>query len=171
MILKERLFEQYAGKSVLLDSNLLLVFLSGSLDPRLFGRFKRVSSYSLKDYDLLVRVLSFFTVLLTTPHILTEVGNLANSLPGWIKPDWHQNIATLISSQQKTPGLRERWTPAVELAQRPEFAAFGITDAALAELALDALIVTEDYRLSGFLRSKGVPVLNFNDFRKLQKRL
>jgi hypothetical protein len=167
MTAEERLFARHVGKSVLLDSNLLLVFLAGSFDSRLFGSFKRVSAYTLKDYELLVRLLSSFTILLTTPHILTEVSNLANSLPEQSKPDWHKYIATLLASQQDTPGLRERWTPAVELAQMPEFSAFGITDAALTKLAPDALVITEDYRLSGVLRSQGVHVLNFGDLRKL----
>jgi hypothetical protein len=171
MILEEQLFARYAGKSVLLDSNLLLVFFAGSLDPRLFGRFKRISAYTLKDYELLVRLLDSFTILLTTPHILTEVSNLSNSLPEWLKPDWYRNIATLIASQQETPGLRERWTPATELAQMPEFAAFGITDAALTKLSSEALVVTEDYRLSGELRSQGIPVFNFRDLRKVQQLL
>jgi rRNA-processing protein FCF1 len=163
MTLEEQLFAHHAGKSVLLDSNLLLVFLAGSLDSRLFGSFKRISDYTLKDYELLVRLLSSFTTLLTTPHILTEVSNLANSLPERFKPEWHRNIAKLIASQSDTPGLRERWTQ--------EFEAFGITDAALANLSSETLVVTEDYRLSGVLQSQGVSVLNFGDLRKLQQLL
>ena len=169
MTLEEQLFARYVGKSVVLDSNLLLVFLAGSLDARLFGRFKRIRDYTLKDYELLVSLLSSFTVLLTTPHILTEVSNLANSLPDWFKPDWHRNIATLLASQHEIPGLRERWTPALELSLMPEFAAFGITDAAVTKLAEEALVVTADYRLSGVLQSQGVPVLNFCDLRKIQQ--
>ncbi|HKN23189.1 MAG TPA: hypothetical protein VJX73_17320 [Terracidiphilus sp.] len=170
MTLEEQLFAKHKGKSVLLDSNLLLVFLSGSVSPRLIGHFKRVKAYTLADYELLVRLLSSFSTLLTTPHILTEVSNLANSLPEWLKPDWHSNFAALIASEQDTPGLRERWTPATDLAQMPEFIAFGITDAAVTELSAGALVVTaEDYRLSGVLRSKGIAVLNFGDLRKLQQ--
>jgi hypothetical protein len=171
MTLEEQLFAHHAGKSVLLDSNLLLVFLAGSLDSRLFGSFKRISDYTLKDYELLVRLLSSFTTLLTTPHILTEVSNLANSLPERFKPEWHRNIAKLIASQSDTPGLRERWTQATVLAHMPEFEAFGITDAALANLSSETLVVTEDYRLSGVLQSQGVSVLNFGDLRKLQQLL
>jgi hypothetical protein len=169
MLLEEQLFARHAGKNILLDSNLLLVFLAGSLDPRLFGRFKRVSAYTLDDYDLLVRLLGSFTILLTTPHILTEVSNLANSLPEQFKPEWHRNIALLLATQQSTPGLREHWTEASELAMMPEFVAFGITDAALTRLSSEALVVTEDYRLSNVLRNKGVPILNFGDLRKLQR--
>jgi uncharacterized protein YacL len=49
----------------------------------------------------------------------------------------------------------------------PEFAAFGIADASLRLLASEALVVTEDFRLSGVLRQQGLPVLNFQDIRKL----
>lgn len=171
MTLEEQLFARHAGKSVLLDSNLLLVFLSGSSNPSLFGQFKRVSAYTLKDYELLVRLLSSFTILLTTPHILTEVSNLANSLPERFKPDWYRNFAALIASEQKTPGIREQWMPAAELARMSEFTAFGITDAALTKLSSEALVVTEDYRLSGVLKSQGVFVFNFGDLRKMQQRM
>jgi hypothetical protein len=169
MTLEEQLFAQHRGKSVLLDSNLLLVFLTGSLSPSLLGQFKRVSTYTLDDYELLVQLLGSFTTLLTTPHILTEVSNLANSLPEWLKPDWYRNFAALIASQNDTPGLRERWTPAAELSRLPEFVAFGITDAALTELSSQALVVTEDHRLSGVLRSQGVAVLNFGDLRTIRQ--
>lgn len=172
MTLEEHLFARHRGKSVLLDSNLLLVFISGSLSPRLFGQFKRVGAYSVDDYDLLVRLLGCFTILMTTPHIFTEVSNLANSLPEWLKPDWHRNFATLIASQQHNiPGLRVRWNPAIALAKTPEFIAFGITDAASVDLSSEALVVTGDYRLSGALKSRGIPVLNFGDLRQLQQLL
>jgi hypothetical protein len=171
MTLEEQLFARHAGKSILLDSNLLLVYLAGSSNRSIFGQFKRVSAYTFKDYELLLRLLSSFTTLLTTPHILTEVSNLANSLPERFKPDWYRNFATLIASEQKTPGLREQWIPAIQLARMPEFSASGITDAALAKLSSHALVVTEDYRLSGALKSQGVLVLNFGDLRKIQQRL
>lgn len=171
MTIEEQLFAKHRGKSVLLDSNLLLVFLSGLLGSCLFRRFKRVSTYTLDDYDLLVRLLGSFTELVTTPHILTEVSNLGNSLPESYKRDWYTNLATLIASQQERVGLRERWTPAADLIKMPEFLVFGITDTALTELASGALVVTEDYRLSGVLRSQGVPVLNFGDLRNLRQFL
>jgi hypothetical protein len=171
MTLEEQLFARHVGKSLLLDSNLLLVFLTGASDPGLFGRFKRISSYTIKDYELLVRLLNSFTVLLTTPHILTEVSNLANNLPDRSKAVWYRNFAKLILSEQDTPGLRERWTPAAELAETKEFAAFGIADSALASLSSEALVVTEDHRLSGALHSRGITVFNFGDLRKLKQLL
>jgi hypothetical protein len=171
MLIEEQLFSRFKGKTVLLDSNLLLVLLCGSLGMQVFKRFKRVSGYTLGDYELLVRLVEKFSVLLTTPHILTEVSNLANSLPSWYKADWCRVFASLIAGSGDGVHMLERWTPAVELAGMPQFLEYGITDSAVAKLCTEALVVTEDYRLSGALRSQNVPVLNFRDFKSLSRFL
>lgn len=168
MVSEEQLFLRFKGKAILLDSNLLLVFLSGFLGTRIFKSFKRISKYEFSDYELLVQLMGSFTVLLTTPHILTEVSNLAGSLTGSYRRDWDLNFAALVRSEKTRIGVRERWTSAVELSEMPEFLPFGIADTALTQLSSEALVVTEDHRLSGFLRSRGISVLNFGDLRKLR---
>ncbi len=169
MLREELLFTRFKGKSVLLDSNLLLVFLTGSLGPRVFERFKRISSYSMDDYDLLVSFVACFSTLLTTPHILTEVSNLANSLPSWYKPEWYEKLAALIRCQNVAIQVHEKWIPAFELACFPEFSEFGITDSAVAKLCCESLVVTEDYRLSGVLQSRNIPVINYCDLRNFHR--
>jgi len=169
VLTEEQLFVRFKGKTVLLDSNLLLVLMAGALGAQIFTRFKRVSDYTIKDYELLVRLVRSFSVLLTTPHILTEVSNLANGLPSWCKSDWSANFASLFVSNRGSIQVRECWTPAAELARMPEFFAFGIADCAIAGQSNQALIVTEDYRLSGKLRSRNVPVVNFRDIRNHQR--
>jgi len=165
------LYGRHKGKSVLLDTNLLLVLLMGAFNPYLLGNFKRVSGYKVGDYDLLVRMLKSFTVLLTTPHILTEVSNLAGYLPESVKSDWFRSFGIFIKSQSDVPTMREFWTPAMELAATPQFAAFGIADAGIAAFSNEALVVTEDHRLSGALRKRGISVLNFADLRGLELRM
>lgn len=168
MITEEQLFLHFKGKAVLLDSNLLLVFMAGLLGAQIFKAFKRVSSYRFSDYELLRRLLGCFSSLFTTPHILTEVSNLAEGLTGTYKRDWNANFAALVGSEKTRIGVREKWTSAAELSERPEFLPFGIADTALTHLSSEALVVTEDYRLSGFLKKRGIPVLNFGDLRKLR---
>jgi hypothetical protein len=168
MTLEEELFARHRGKGIVLDSNLLLVFLSGAQSIALFGRFKRLGDYTVGDYDLLVRLLDSFRTLVLTPHILTEVSNLANSLPESSKEDWYRKFAALLTLRSRQIAVQEKWVPAAELAAMPEFVPFGITDTALAQLSPEALVVTEDYRLSGALRKRGIPVLNFGDLRKLR---
>ena len=168
MVSEEQLFLSFKGKAIVLDSNLLLVFLSGFLGARVFKSFKRISRYEFSDYELLVRLLGSFSLLLITPHVLTEVSNLADSLTGSYKRDWDVNFAALVRSEKTRIGVRERWTSAAELSERAEFFPFGIADTAIAQLSSEALVVTEDHRLSGILRSRGLPVLNFDDLRKLR---
>ena len=154
-------------RAILLDSNLLLVLLVGAYDPLRLRSFKCVSGFTLEDYDLLVNLLESYSTLLTTPHILTEVSNLTNSLPEPIRTDWYRSFAAWLHSKDSTPGLRELYTPADQLASLNEFPSFGITDTALSFLSSEALIVTEDRRLSGSLLQRGVSVVNFDDIRKM----
>jgi hypothetical protein len=168
MFLEEQIFARHVGKKILLDSNLLLVLLAGNFDSRLFGRFKRISGYSIDDYEFLERLVRKFSVLFTTPHILTEVSDLANSLSGQWREDWLRNMAAWVSSRNCKPLFEECWTPAKQLVLNPEFLAFGLADASLAQISSNALIVTDDFRLSGFLHRKGVSILNFRDLRKMQ---
>lgn len=170
MLLEEQIFARHVGKNILLDSNLLLVLLAGKLDSRLFGNFKRISAYSIDDYELLEQLVRRFSVLLTTPHILTEVSNLANSLSEQWRQDWLRNMAVLVSCQHCKPIFDECWTPAKQMVLTHEFLSFGLTDASLAQLSRDVLIVTDDFRLSGVLRSKGASILNFRDLRNMQRR-
>jgi hypothetical protein len=72
---------RYRTAGVLVDTNLLLVYFVGAFDPALIPKFKRTRMYTLEDHPLLVRVLGFFEKVVTTPHILTEVSNLAGQLP------------------------------------------------------------------------------------------
>ena len=163
MIFEGELLQRYRGKKILVDSNLLLLLLIGSYDPSLIARFKRVSQYSAADFELLEKFIRMFSTVVTTPHVLTEVSNLANSLGSPVKREWFshfRNALQLFDEQQFVSH---------ELASKDEFLAFGLTDTALSCLCGEALLVTEDYRLSGYLRSKNLPVINFSDIRALQK--
>ena len=145
MTAQEALFNAYRGKRLLLDANLLLLFLIGTFDRSLFARFKRTAGFSANDFDVLANILPFFRHLITTPQLLTEVSSLANALPEWLKPDWHSHL------RHHATGLFEVLIPSVELMQLPTFLPFGLADGSIFGVAADTLILTEDFRLSGFL--------------------
>ena len=62
---------------MLLDANLLLPVVVGEFDPASIGR-KRLDTYGVSDLHLLLGIAADFPRRLTTPHLLTEVGNLAD---------------------------------------------------------------------------------------------
>jgi hypothetical protein len=62
--------------------------------------------------------------------------------------------------------LDEQHVACTTIAQRPEFIRFGLTDAAILQISAGSMIVlTDDFRLSGYMERWGLPVLNFTHLR------
>jgi len=154
------LLKRYIGKPAILDSNLLLLRWCVGFDPNLVFTFKRLNSFQVEDVDLLSETLRTFSIVRTTPHVLTEISNLANQLPSWMKDDWYAHFSRQI---QVTP---EEWIPASTIAAG-DFMWLGLTDAALAALASTHVILTIDFPLSNSLESRGLNVINFTHLRSL----
>jgi hypothetical protein len=156
------LIAKYRTKGVLLDANLLLVWCIGAVEPQFIPQCKRTRAYIPDDFRLLSALLRSFTTHVTTPNILTEVSNLANSLHGAYATRFRQIFGQLI------PTLSEEYYQSTAVAQRIEFFQFGLTDAGIAAYAKDQyLVVTDDFPLSQFLLSQGIDVLNFNHIRSV----
>ena len=95
MIVEEEFFLRFRGHQVLLDTNLLLLFLVDSYERKRIRNFKRTSTFSEEDFDLLAAFLQAFKKILTTPHILTEVSNLAGSLPDHLQSSWSKHFSEM----------------------------------------------------------------------------
>ena len=154
------LLRRHAGSPAILDANLLLLLWCADFDPSLVRRFKRLNSFQASDVRLLDEALSVFSVVRTTPHVLTEVSNLANSLPEVVKEDWSEYLAARIQV------IPEDWIPAASLSTNP-LLWLGITDAALASLSQSHVIITIDFPLSNSLESRGLRVINFTHLRDI----
>jgi len=156
------LLRPHLGRPAVLDSNLLLLHLCCEFHPPLVHSFKRLNVFDPGDAVLLSATLDLFSTLHTTPHVLTEVSNLANSLPGWIKHSWSRFFAERVAL------IPEEYRPIGELAADSAAMRFGLTDAALARLARTHTVMTVDWPLTGFLESRGLPVVNFNRLREFE---
>jgi hypothetical protein len=133
----------------------------GSYDRNLVPLFKRTAQYTVEDYELAARLFAFFTKVVTTPAILTEESNLAGQLSGELKPRFFTAFARGLIL------LEEHYIPSVEIARLPEFARFGLTDATIRQIAQAGyLVLTNDFRLAGYLDSTNIPALNFNHLRQ-----
>ncbi|MFN3326862.1 MAG: hypothetical protein ACK5AZ_25495 [Bryobacteraceae bacterium] len=63
---------------VLVDTNLLVLLVVGSVDRERVSRFKRTSDYSSADWDLLTGILEQISQRYTVPHVLAEVSALTD---------------------------------------------------------------------------------------------
>jgi hypothetical protein len=73
-----QLILKHRGNGLLVDTNLLLLYLVGKTNPDRIRNFKRTSRYTVEDFELLDEIMGQFKTLVTTPHILTELSNLGD---------------------------------------------------------------------------------------------
>ena len=74
---RTRLIEKYRRNGLLIDSNLFLLWVVGSTNESRIARFNRTQKYSVEDFRLLRILVHEFQEVVTSPHILTELSNLA----------------------------------------------------------------------------------------------
>lgn len=156
------LIGRYRNSGVLVDSNLLLLYLVGAYDPRQLGRHSRTEQFAPEDFDLLLAFLQQFERIVTTPHVLAETSNLMGQLTGRVRAGCFALLAEIVAR------MHEHHTPATTIVVNPAFAQFGVADTAIYDASPSTyLVLTDDLPLSGYLRNRGVDVLNFNNIRQL----
>lgn len=149
-----------AGASVLVDANLLLVWVVGTVDRTLIARFKRTRAYNADDFDLLVEVIASFRDIVVTPHVLTEVSNLAGHLVA------EQRDAAFGVLAQLATSVTELGEPSAAVVTDPRFIRLGLTDAAVARVAQRGVtVLTADLDLYLALAATRVGAINFNHLR------
>lgn len=158
----ELLLKKYTSRGILIDANLLLLYLVGSHDTRLIGdgKYNKLSKYTLEDFNLLVRLKGVFRRSVTTAHVLTEVSNLTNDLPSSTKTECLSEFTEIFADTD------ELTVSSFEVSRRSEFRYLGLTDSALAEISNQFLVVTDDARLVVKLNESGLEALNFNHLRE-----
>ena len=158
----KQLIRRYNQKGLVIDTNILLLLFIGSYDPSQIGNFKRTKQFTIEDYNLLVLLLRPFKKLITTPNILTEVANLSGQLGEPVRSSYFYTFAERIKL------LDEEYIESREIAAQAEFVKMGLTDVGILALSKGQyLVLTEDFRLSQLLGSRGVDVINFNHIRTL----
>jgi len=148
---------------ILLDSNLLLLWVVGNADTNFIRSNKRLKAFDERAYHLLCGEIEHASVLVVTPHILAEVSNLLD----------------LKATPQKTP-LAAQFkrmvlaTTTLEIYQRSKelvnsrvFQRLGLSDCAISALDADIKVLTCDLDLYLYLCEIGRQerAINFSSLR------
>ena len=154
--------EIHRNYGILLDTNILLLYLIGSFKIEFIKQFKRTCKYDLDDFEVIELVVSYFSKIVITPHILAEVWNFAEKitepyLTGFIE-----------SSISKLEIFTEDYISKGEIIIDPHLLKLvGVTDLSIIIAAKSGnyLILTDDLRAyNAFLHSK-VNAINLNHFK------
>lgn len=158
-------FRRNRKRGVIVDTNILLLYLIGSFDRNWIAKFDLLQKYAQEDYDTLVLLLRQFDRILTTPNILTEASNLCGDLtkeklkgklPALYYPSFVQSIGQ----------LNERYVPSNAAAADAAFSRFGVSDCGIAYLAHKSfLVLTDDSHLYRHLDEQRIDAMNFNHIR------
>lgn len=145
---------------LLIDTNLLVLFTVGYVNPSRIEKFKRTSKYTAQDFDLLLLVLAKWARHYTTPHVLSEVSNLTD-LTGSERLLARQILKDTISL------LTEPEIASARAAEDPLYQNLGLVDAAIAVVAREhrCTVLTDDLDLYLMLERDNMEVLNFTHLR------
>jgi len=160
----DKLIQKYRQHGALLDTNLLLLLLVGTLSPNLIGG-KRTNRYQARHFHILSELLTNFKRIVTTPHILTEVSNLGGQeLKDKALEMFYVLLQhpTWLNVEVTDTWIDERHVPRNE----PEsllIRRFGLTDAAIIKLCgQPLLLISDDFALVGSIQKRGGDAINFN---------
>lgn len=154
------LFQKYKQKGILIDTNILLLWFVGTVNRERISKFNRTEKFVPEDYDTLLQLLSDFNKIVTTPNILTEVNSLANQLG---EPERSQCLSVFAEGVAR---LNESYLESTEVVRTDNFTKFGLTDCGIATLAKNKyLVLTDDFKLTNYLKNIGIDTINFNHIR------
>lgn len=74
------LFKKYKRRGILIDTNISVLWFVGTVNKSRISQFNRTEQFVPEDYDTLVSILGYFSQIITTPNILTEVNSLINQI-------------------------------------------------------------------------------------------
>jgi hypothetical protein len=155
------LIEKHRARGVLVDTNLLVLFLVGRVNKQRILNFKRTGDFTIGDYDLLVRLIDWFGKLFATPHVLSQVSDLTD-LTGNELTEVRELFKVLVEN------IEESYDPSRLLVGDPAFKRLGLTDAAIATVcSRGVLVLTADAQLHVALQERDIDALNFNHIRSL----
>ena len=157
------LLKKYTAKGVLIDTNLLVLLLVGSVNKNRITRFKRTQAFTTADFDLLLNLIQHLgPTIISTSHILSQASDLAD-----LKGEELGRVRAFMK-RLVIETIEEHRDPAKELAAHPLFARLGLGDAGIATVcAKNVLVITTDVELWSEIQTVGLDAINFNHISEI----
>jgi len=141
---------------LLIDTNLLVLFVVGSVNPERISSFKRTGKYSYSDFELLRHVIGPFTSHYTLPQVMAEVSNLTDM-------NGPERLMARLVLKTMVETLEEPKMSSVQACQNQHYQRLGLVDAAIAAISQEqgCTVLTDDLDLYVALTQQGAAVFNF----------
>ncbi len=166
----QRLLATYRTTGVMLDTNMLLLFVFAAFHPSLIGT-KRLSAYDVAAGELLLNYVNRFDKILTTQHILAETSNLARQIISG--KHWEQMCERLFPFFCIAgPASLSQCAVETNKIDPPMFYQLGFTDASIAlTVHQKYFLLTDDLDLFLTVISAGNDAVKFAHMREAYEQL
>ena len=145
---------------LLIDTNLLVLFVVGTASTEYISKHKKLTEFTVEDYEVLLKIVAQAEEILVTPNTLTETSNLVAYIGEPARTQVLQCLSVIIAE------AKEKYVPSSPVAQRREFIWLGLTDTALLEASeQDVTLLTTDFNLYCAALKQGDTAFNFNHLR------
>jgi len=142
----------------ILDSEALVLFVVGLIDPRRIGTHKKTTLYTVDDFEYLRAILQNASQIVVTPNIITEVDNHLNKEAETSKYSYVREIRKFLGASfevhEESKEVAADWL--MELV--------GISDTAILRMATkDDYIISGDSTLCDIARSRSLNIIDLKD--------
>jgi hypothetical protein len=145
---------------VLLDTNLLILWIAGETELRIIGAHKRLQIFREADYRLICRFIEQNGSQILILHVTTEAANLLAQIGGPFKMALRRTIRKLTNEHPEIP------VSSAAAVAPAEFLRLGLTDAAiLTGAGKDTTLLTRDLDLYIAAQKRGILATNFEHLR------
>jgi len=152
-----KLIQKYKQKGLLVDTNILLLYIVGIVNVDLIRNFSRTANFTENDFYLVEKFINFFDVNITTPHILTEVSDLLGN-----------RIELQLALGKYIELIEEKFLESKQITRTKTFLQFGLADTAITETAKNSyMVVTDDNPLFGYLTNQKIDAVNLDQIRMI----
>lgn len=165
----KKFIAKYQPDGIIIDTNLLILFLVGSFDQDYIKAYKLLNNNnketSIEDFELLKNILDLFKKLIITPQVIAELSNLSitkggiqkDRLPAYLRTV----IAFLKSSEERHQKTDCLWGLGMKV-----LSDYGLTDLTMFELSRQTgmPIITDDFPFWHYSYGK-IPIIKFQDIK------
>jgi len=147
--------------TVLVDTNLLLLLIVGTVAPDRIGSVSRTEEFDQSDFEVLTELLRPYRFTVTTPHVLSQTSDLlGQGVTGELED------ALRLQLHQISVITHERFVTARKLCNDTLARPYGLADAGVIEAARHGCtVLSTDARLCNELKRRGLEAKNFNHLR------
>lgn len=158
-----KMFRKYRDIGILIDTNLILVYLLGRIDPGFISTNERTKTYREVDFRILEGIIKNTNKIIVSSYILTEVSNLSKIRRHNLREYYEEFTKYIITSSEDSPPTQTL----ISKETQDTLLKFGLTDLSIIETLRinNYLLLSADFKLCSKVLDLGYDAINYTNIQ------